>query len=551
MKTIIKKRYLLLLSLMSGVILVIGWPANGFPLLLFTGFVPLLFVEDYIFNNKERFNGFSFFGYSYIAMFIFNLFTTYWIYYSTFVGVVAALLLNSLFMSFTLALFHYTRTVLKHSSAYIAFIIYWMTFEYLHLNWDLTWSWLNLGNGFANYPSWIQWYEYTGCFGGTFWVLLLNLMIFRAIKMFINKERTYRFRLLFAATCGDLILIPVIISLIIYYTYEDKGKPVNVVVVQPNIDPYYEKYDALTPEQQLAKILKLAKNKTDDKTALLVGPETAIPEGVSEDNLDASRSIDSLKKFVKKHPHLSVLMGMSSYKMFKKGEQISATARLYPYDNIWYDEYNTAFMLDSSGRIQLYHKSKLVPGVEKMPFAKYLKFLEKYALDLGGTVGSLGVQDKRTVFYSPDSVIKAAPVICYESVYGEFVSEFVKNGANIICVITNDGWWKDTPGYKQHFCYARLRAIENRRSIVQSANTGISGFINQRGDELQKTSWWTAVSIKKNILLNEKKTFYVINGDYIARAASYMSGVIFIYALFLTVSKRIRRIFGSKSKVSG
>jgi apolipoprotein N-acyltransferase len=546
MKRVVKKRYLYLLVLLSSILLIAGWPANGFPLLLFVGFVPILFIEDYIFNNPDRFNRFSFFGYAYLAMFIFNLFTTYWIYYSTLVGVVLAVLLNSLFMSFTLALFHYTRTVLKHSSAYITFIVYWITFEYLHLNWDLTWSWMNLGNGFANYPSWIQWYEYTGCFGGTFWVLLANVMIFRAIRMYINKESTPRFRSFFAAACGDLILVPIIISLIIFYTYEDKGKPASVVIVQPNIDPYNEKFDAMLSEQQLAKILNLAKLKTDNKTDLLVGPETAIPEGVWEDKLDESLSIDSLQMFVKKYPQLGILMGMSSYKMFKKGEVISATARPYPYENGWYDAYNAAFMINASGRIQLYHKSKLVPGVEKMPYSKYLKFLEKYALDLGGIFGSLGVQDERTVFYSADKLIKAAPVICYESIYGEYVSDYVKNGANIICVITNDGWWKDTPGYKQHFSYARLRAIENRRSIVQSANTGISGFINQRGDVLQKTSWWKEFAIKQDVNLNEKITFYVKYGDYIARTASYMSVVIFIYAIFLSFSGRIKRVFGRK-----
>ena len=177
----IKKKYLYLLSLLSGLLLMFGWPANGFPFLLFFGFVPILFIEDYIFNNKNQFNRFSFFWYAIISMIIWNSLTTYWIYYSTAVGVVFAILLNSLFMSVILSLFHYSRTIQKHNSAYVTFIIYWISFEYLHLNWDLTWSWMNLGNGFANHPAWIQWYEYTGCFGGTFWVLLVNFMIFRTI----------------------------------------------------------------------------------------------------------------------------------------------------------------------------------------------------------------------------------------------------------------------------------------------------------------------------------------------------------------------------------
>jgi apolipoprotein N-acyltransferase len=290
----------------------------------------------------------------------------------------------------------------------------------------------------------------------------------------------------------------------------------------------------MTPEQQLAKLLKLAKIKTNQNTDLLVGPETAIPEIVYEDSLDRSNSIDSLKLFIKKYPRLNVLLGLSSFKVFKPGETISATARPY-YGTEWCDEYNSAMMLNLSPDIQLYHKSKLVPGVEKMPWSEHLKFLEKYALDLGGTVGSLGIQDERSVFYSQDKKIKAAPVICYESIYGEYVSEYVRNGANLICVITNDGWWQNTAGYKQHFCYASLRAIETRRSIVQSANTGISGFIDQHGDVQQRTGWWEGDVLQQNVLLNEDKTFYVKYGDYIARFSWYLSimAIIFSFALSL------------------
>jgi len=366
-------------------------------------------------------------------------------------------------------------------------------------------------------------------------------MIFRAIKMFLHKEKTIKYRLLFAASCGDMILIPIIISLVIYYNYDEKGKPISTLIVQPNIDPYNEKFNGLTSEQQLSKLLRITKLKLDSKTDLLVCPETAIPEGVSENELSDSKTIDSLRLFEKKYPQLNILIGASTYKMFQKGEQISATARKDTYDNEWYDAYNSAFLIDTSGKIQIYHKSKLVPGVEKMPFSKHLKFLEKYALDLGGIVGSLGIQDERSIFYSSDKKIKAAPVICYESIYGEFVSEYVKNGANIICIITNDGWWEDTPGYKQHFQYARLRAIETRRSIAQSANTGISGFINQRGDVQQKTSWWKDDVLKQNVLLNEKKTFYVEYGDYIARTAYYMSVIILLYSFFLSISRKFKR----------
>jgi apolipoprotein N-acyltransferase len=537
----LKKKHLYFLSVISGLLLVFGWPVKGFPILLFFGFVPLLLIEDFILQNRERFNRYSFFWYSYISMFIWNLLTTYWIYYSSGFGVTMAVICNSLFMAFVLSMFHYTRTVFKHNSAYLTFIIYWLSFEFLHMHWDLSWSWLNLGNGFSNHPAWIQWYEFTGTLGGSLWVLVAHYMAFPSIKMFLNKERTIKYRSLYAAACSGLIVVPIIISLFIYYNYQDKGPSISVITVQPNIDPYNEKFGGMTSEEQLAKLLKIAKLKIDDKTDLMVGPETAIPEGVWEDKLDNSRSVDSLRNFLQIHPNLNILIGLSSYKMFKPEEKVSLTARRYPYDNGWYDAYNTAMLVDSSDYVQLYHKSILVPGVEKMPFPKLLKPLEKFALDLGGIGGSLGVQDERTVFYSADKKIKAAPVICYESIYGEYVGEYISNGANIICIITNDGWWEDTPGYRQHFSYASLRAIETRRSVVQSANTGISGFINQRGEVIQQTGWWQGDALKQDVKLNDEITYYVKYGDYIARSAYYMSIIFLLYTILLSVSSRLKR----------
>jgi apolipoprotein N-acyltransferase len=78
---------------------------------------------------------------------------------------------------------------------------------------------------------------------------------------------------------------------------------------------------------------------------------------------------------------------------------------------------------------------------------------------------------------------------------------------------------------------------------VQAANTGISGFINQRGDVLQKTSWWKDVAIKQDVKLNNEITFYVKYGDYIARTASYMTAIIFLYSIFVSIRRRIKKIF--------
>ena len=137
------------------------------------------------------------------------------------------------------------------------------------------------------------------------------------------------------------------------------------------------------------------------------------------------------------------------------------------------------------------------------------------AEQFGGSSGGWGWQDKPEVFFA-QSGVGVVPVICYETLWGEWIGESVKNGAQFIAIITNDGWWGNTSGKDQHLLYAKLRAIETRRYVVRSANTGISGFINQRGDILAKSKWWTRTAMKADINLNDELTAYVKTGDVIA-----------------------------------
>jgi apolipoprotein N-acyltransferase len=178
-----------------------------------------------------------------------------------------------------------------------------------------------------------------------------------------------------------------------------------------------------------------------------------------------------------------------------------------------------------------------------MPFPQYFKFLENYAIDLGGTVGSLGTDEERKVFITQDGSLKVAAVICYESIYGEFIGRFARNGAELIFIVTNDGWWGNTPGHRQHFIYSRLRAVETRRSIARSANTGISAFINQRGDILQQSGYWVPAVMKQSINANDRITFYSMYGDYLARVAAFVSVMLLLITISMVLRKRgIRRV---------
>jgi apolipoprotein N-acyltransferase len=178
-----------------------------------------------------------------------------------------------------------------------------------------------------------------------------------------------------------------------------------------------------------------------------------------------------------------------------------------------------------------------VPGVELMPFPYLLKPLESLALNLGGTMGSLGKQEERTVFFSHDKKVAIAPVICYESVYSDYVAQYVRNGANLIFILTNDGWWENTPGHKQHLAYAKLRAIETRREIARCANTGISCFITPYGEIEQATLYWEDAIITKNITPNNTQTLFVKFGDVISYASSLLAILLLIWSQLLRFKK--------------
>src|SRR5690606_16142321 len=202
-----------------------------------------------------------------------------------------------------------------------------------------------------------------------------------------------------------------------------------------------------------------------------------------------------------------------------------------------FDMFNTACFLSDTGEIAFYHKSKLVPGVEIMPYPQVFGFVSELLFSLGGTSGGYGRQKTPTVFAGEEG-IQVAPAICYESIYGEFMSKFVQQGAGLIFIITNDGWWGNTPGHRQHLHYARLRAIELRRSIARSANTGISAFIDQRGQVLQPTEYWTQDVLRATLLVNKELTFYARFGDYLGRTAAWLSILVFLSAL---VKKKVAK----------
>jgi apolipoprotein N-acyltransferase len=319
----------------------------------------------------------------------------------------------------------------------------------------------------------------------------------------------------------------------LYLSYEETVKPVSVVVVQPNIDPYNEKFTSMTSAQQMHKILGLAKTKITDSTQYVLLPETAIPNGEWEELLSESANIDSLSTLFNAHPKTKIISGLSSYAEVFPKNQNDLPVSFRKDDQGWYESYNAAVQIDTTFNFQIYHKSLLVIGAEKMPFANLLKPLSSLIIDFGGTTGSLGVQSERSLLYAPDSSMAIAPIICYESIYSDYVADYVQKGAQLLFIMTNDGWWDNSPGYQQHFAFARLRAIENRRSIARSANTGISGFINQRGDIVDASEFWTDAALSTTLNANTELSVFSRFPRFLGTLACITASVLLLTTLIL------------------
>ena len=526
------------LSLISALLLSISWPTYGIPFFIFFAFVPLLLMEKEISKfSKINKKGWVVFGLTYLAFFIWNVVTTGWLYQAknpdgnnSLLAVAIPVIVNSLLMSLVFQLYYWYKKVRGTYFGLVFFVAIWLSFERFHLNWEFTWPWLNLGNAFSEYPQLIQWYDTIGATGGSFWILLINVFAFYTLRIWqagrIRKDLVKNISILTA-----IIVLPLLISIYKYNSYQEKPVgEVTTLLLQPKLDPYTEKYskDSL---QILGELLSLAEENSKTKVDFFIAPETAFPGNgsLSENGFNKSTSIAIAKEFLGKHPQSIFLTGASTHKfLFDEADTEDYSTEIQ--EGVWVNSYNSALQIIPNQEVEVYHKAKLVPGVEIFPYIRYLKpILGDAMLDFGGANSSLGIDKERKVFSNRFNKAKMAPIICYESIYGEYVTDYVKNGANLLAIMTNDSWWDNTEGHKQLLSYARLRAIETRREIVRAANSGISAHINARGDILQDTFYddRKALLVKANLL--EEKSIYTKIGDLISRIAIFVLGFLIIY----------------------
>ena len=529
-----KKQNMLLwgLSLLSAAMMSVPFLVPHTGLLALFGLIPLLAMERIATILEKK----RIWVYHYSAFVIWNTITTFWVCNATIGGGIFAILANSLQMSLVFGLFRLSKRKFSGALPYIFLMAAWIAWERFYFDAEISWPWLVLGNSFARTTWAIQWYEFTGSLGGSLWVWMCNLSIFGllvsasdgSIGRWNGKARAAA-----AAGLAALFVLPLTVSALIGKKYElamQEGEMLPTLIVQPNIDPY-NKFQRMSQQEQTSVLLShMAESLLERRKDTTAGPLLVVtPETFTNDIIcgeyELSPTWNTFRDTLEHYPGVNILYGASSREFIYSPTRPSHTARLYRYtgdgNSIWTESHNSALITDGTGRTDIFHKSKLVVGVEHTPYpAIFCKLDDR----LGGVMGRCVGQDEISLLHvkDVDTDIPVGCAVCYESVYGEYYTGYVRKGARAMTIITNDAWWGDTPGYRQHLSYASLRAIETRRAIARCANTGISAIISPSGKIIQPTPWWEPAVIESCIPLRDGLTFYVSHGDITGRVCSFI-----------------------------
>jgi apolipoprotein N-acyltransferase len=519
------------LSVIGGILSGLAWTGWCSGLVLLISFVPFFLIENYLFENPKRFTPNAFFIFLLPGFVIFSIISLGWMRVASLTGAICVIMGLSFLMAFTTWLAHIIRLRAGIFAGFTAMVTFWLSYEYISLNVNIISPWLNLGNGLSKDILFTQWYEVTGTAGGSLWILCSNLFLTIFLSGSLTRKRRNSLYLLIWLS---VIIIPSAISVYRYLTIEQNSlNGSEVVIIQPNTDPYTEKF-TIPFEDQLKKVIIQANTGITNKTDWVITPETTIDDPANLDDLSNDKYVRMIKVITARHPRINVVTGLVTYRLYPPlKEAPTFSARKIDASGLYYDHFNSAVRIDTGKICSVYHKSKLVPGIEMQFSSGPGRFIARILPYLGGTKWGYGMQEERVCFEHTGTSMKIAPVICYESVFGKFVSGYIRKGAEAIFIITNDGWWKNTNGYKQHLNFASLRAIETRRPVVRAANTGVSCLIDIRGKRSGESIWWSRAVIRGEIYPEDRITFYVKHGDYLLLISVFISTIILFIAFLI------------------
>ncbi|MFP8488475.1 apolipoprotein N-acyltransferase [Gracilimonas sp. Q87] len=483
-------------SISAGVLLGLSFPPVNLSFLSIPAFI-LLF---HLVQKTDSYKQLAY--YSYAGFVVWNLIGTYWLMMASLPAGIAAILANSVLMTIPLCLAKYFSA--KSSSPVLIALLQtsaWVGYEFLHHNWDLSWTWLAIGNAWSNWIGIIQYISATGFLGISLWVVLTSALTYQFI---LNKEN----RLLYT-TLTVFIIFP-LWSFTLFVTNEIETDPkdeIEVAIIQPNHDSYEDFAGMSGLDEVMDSLMSLTDRTINPKTELVIWPENAIDGAIFSKSRTASRIADSARSW-----NTNFIVGTGLFKTYD-----TDTDKLYrgiiQSSGHPYNYFNATLFVKADGSISDYEKANLVPIVERIPFVEILATIDVFDFVDWGSIAGFG--RGRTPDMIETTAFTSPGLICYDSVYPSWIREFVRNEATFITIITNDGWWGNTSGHLQHFAYARLRAIEFDRWIARSANNGISGIIAPNGKVISQTDYWVRTGFVSQVYNRYTETLYTRFGNWL------------------------------------
>lgn len=509
----------------AGIGMGLSFYEGVFPLFSFVFFIPLLFlVEHYIQSEKSYWGLWGIFIWSFLWG---NVVATFWVMNTALAAGIFANVVNAGLMSLPMMGYAYSRKYLEPRYHWLAFVSTWLLFEFFHFNWDLHWPWMTLGYSLSAWTWAIQWYDITGILGGSLYILLINWFLFLGLREGSARKSNF-------IAAAVVLLIPMGFSLLRTPVVDSDREKVEFLLVQPNFEPHYEKFE-ISKKEQLEKITRIVENRLSGKTQVLVLPETVFT--VRLNRKEREPLFKKLREWRQKYPSLKIVSGLATQRVLddsEKGTRFTRTSDMGNGRTLRWEAGNVAYFMGPQGDT-IYYKSKLVPGAEFFPYYRFLFVFERIAQSLGGSMEGFRTQEQAQVFSEEP---KLAPIICYESIFGDYCREYVALGAEIFVIMTNDGWWDRTPGHRQHLRYAQVRAIEERRPVVRAANTGISAFIDTRGRISSQLGYGQQGVLEGAVKPNATPTFYSRWGDLVGRLSLFVILVLLMQLLYRIFARR-------------
>jgi apolipoprotein N-acyltransferase len=498
----------IILCLLTGLLGVVSFPKFNLFFLMWIAFIPLLFVVTK-YNFKK-----SFF-YGFVSGFVFNCIGLYWLVpmlkfntdslLQTIASSCCLWAYLALYWGIWSLLFSFvytnTRKIKNNIFANSIVIIFgaslWVLLEYVRTYFLTGFSWMLMGYSQFKFIEIIQLSEICGVYGVSFLILFCNLCFYFWIK---EDKKKYLY------TALSVILIVLAFGVIRAEKFSFFGsEEFSVSIVQPNIDQN-RKWDSSYREHILEILKDYAIEISENKTDLVIWPETVLPGyiPIEEDIYNTVKDI------------------------------VNASGGFNVVGSNFYEEdlpYNATFAFEGDkDYIFVHKKNHLVPFGEFIPFKNFLA-------NFFGVLNQMGdfARGNDTQVFD-NGKIYLGTTICSENFFPEISRRFVLSGAKALANQADDAWFFDTAALPQHFMMNVFRAVENRKQMLVSSNSGISGIIDSSGFIVRQTMSSKGILLRGTLLQNEFQTFYTKHGDIFAYVCISISVVIFFVVLILWVS---------------